>query len=683
MKRFPFPFQVALSLPLLLAACGGGEQPVYTIPSETVSPGDSGFYEAEEFADIRVLRYQIPGWEQLSLQQKQLCYYLNMAGLAGRDIMWDQNYRHNLRIRRAIEAIIQRYPGKREGADWGAFMTYAKQVFFSNGIHHHYSNDKHEPGFGRAWFEQALAQSGGKLPAEALEAIFDPAVDAKKVSLDAGKDLVLASAVNFYGEDVSQGEVEQFYAPLEAQQTDEPLSHGLNSKLVRNASGQLEERVWKVGGMYGPALEESVKWLEKAVGVAENEQQKKALELLIQYYRTGDLKVWDDFNVAWVKDVSSTVDYILGFVEVYNDPMGKRGSYEAIIEVNDPVATKNMEVIMRNAQWFEDNSPLLPQHKKKDVVGITYRFINTVGEAGDAAPSTPIGVNLPNANWIRAKHGSKSVSLGNISEAYDKSSGSSTLEVFCHDAEEIARAKEFGSLAGKLHTALHEVVGHASGQLEPGVKETDATLKSYASTIEEGRADLVALYFIMDPKLLELGVMPSLEVGKAEYDSYIRNGLLVQLRRIKPGKDVEEAHMRNRMWVSAWAYERGKADSVIVKVERDGDTYYDIRDYGKLRGIFGELLREVQRIKSQGDYNAAQALVEGYGVKVDPAIHAEVLRRSERIKTKPYAGFIQPEMEAVMGEDGSITDVKVTYPKDFIGQMLRYGQRHSFLPDEN
>ncbi|WKZ67351.1 MAG: dihydrofolate reductase [Flavobacteriales bacterium] len=666
----------------LLHACGQPEKPS-RINSETVSPSDSGFYEADEFADIRVLRYQIPGWDQLTLQQKQLCYYLNMAGLAGRDIMWDQNYRYNLRIRRAIEAVLLNYNGERSGTEWEAFETYAKQVFFSNGIHHHYSNDKHEPAFSRTWFEQALAESGVKLAPEAMEAIFNPEVDAKKVSLDASKDLVLASAVNFYGEDVSQGEVEQYYAAKEAIGTDEPLSYGLNSKLVRNASGQLEERTYRVGGLYGPALEESVKWLEKAMGVAENEAQRKALGLLIEYYRTGDLKVWDDFNVAWVKDVESTVDYILGFVEVYNDPMGKRGSYEAIVEVNDPVATKNMEVIMRNAQWFEDNSPLLPQHKKKDVVGITYRFINTVGEAGDASPSTPIGVNLPNANWIRAKHGSKSVSLGNISDAYDKSSGSSTLEVFCHDAKEIELAKAHGALAGKLHTALHEVVGHASGQLEPGVGETDATLKSYASTLEEGRADLVALYFVMDPKLVELGVMPSLEVGMAEYDSYIRNGLLVQLRRIKPGKDIEEAHMRNRMWVSAWAYERGKADSVIVKVVRDGDTYYDIRDYDKLRNIFGELLREVQRIKSQGDYKACQALVETYGVKVDPAIHAEVLRRAEQIRTKPYAGFIQPEMEAVTGADGSITDVKVTYPKDFLGQMLRYAERHSFLPDEN
>lgn len=671
-------FPLLLAAPLLHACTGGtGERQAEAAPVDTFE------WQADEFADIRVLRYQVPGWEQLSLQQKQLCYYLNMAGLAGRDILWDQNYRHNLRIRRALEAILRGYQGERSGAEWEAFETYAKQVFFSNGIHHHYSNDKHQPGFTRAWFEQALAGSGGQLIPEAMEAIFNPEMDAKKVSLDASKDLVLASAVNFYGEDVSQREVEQFYAPLEAKGGDEPLSLGLNSKLVRGRNGKLEERVWKVDGMYGAALEESVKWLEKAVAVAENDAQKRALELLIQYYRTGDLKTWDDFNVAWVKDVNSTVDYILGFVEVYNDPMGKRGTYEAIIEVNDPVATKNMEVIMKNAQWFEDNSPLLPQHKKKNVVGITYRFINTVGEAGDAAPATPVGVNLPNANWIRAKHGSKSVSLGNISEAYDKSGGTSTLEVFCHDEEEIARAKEHGSLAGKLHTALHEVVGHASGQLEPGVGETDATLKSFASTLEEGRADLVALYFMLDPKLVELGVMPSLEVGKAEYDSYIRNGLLVQLRRIKPGKNVEEAHMRNRLWVSAWAYEKGLADSVIVKVTRNGDTYYDIRDYEKLRSLFGDLLREVQRIKSQGDYAAGKALVENYGVKVDQAIHAEVLRRAEKIKTKPYAGFIQPEMEAVLDKDGNITDVKVSYPTDFLGQMLRYAERHSFLPDEN
>ncbi|MCB0771001.1 MAG: dihydrofolate reductase [Flavobacteriales bacterium] len=671
-----------LAIPFLFS-CNGHDEAEDTTVVDITAVADSFQWETDQFADIRILRYQIPGWDQLSLQQKQLCYYLNMAGLAGRDIMYDQNYRHNLTIRRALESVIKNYKGERSGKDWDGFMVYAKQVFFANGIHHHYSNDKHTPEFDRAWFEGALKESGASLTPEALAAIFDPTVDAKKVSLDANKDLVLSSAVNFYAPDVTEKEVETFYAAMKDPNPEEGLSFGINSKLVRGVDGKLLEQVYKVGGLYGSALEESVKWLEKAVSVAENDQQRKALELLIDYYRTGDLKTWDDFNVAWVNDTQSTVDYILGFVEVYNDPLGKRGSYEAIVEVNDPEASKNMSVIMENAQWFEDNSPLLPEHKKKNVVGITYRFINTVGEAGDAAPSTPIGVNLPNADWIRAKHGSKSVSLGNITDAYDKSSGVSSLEVFCHDEEEIARAKEHGALAGKLHTALHEVVGHASGQLNKGVAGPDVTLKNYASTLEEGRADLVALYYLMDPKLIELGVMPSLEVGKAEYDSYIRNGLLVQLRRLKPGKDVEEAHMRNRMWVSAWVFERGQKDNVIAKVERDGAIYYDIQDYEKLRVLFGELLREVQRIKSTGDYAAGKALVEDYGVKVDPAVHAQVLARAEKIKTAPYSGFIQPEMTAVTDGNGNITDVQVSYPSDFVQQMLMYGEKHSFLPDVN
>jgi len=678
MRRLLIPI---LAAPLFVA-CGGSANDKATSKTDS-SAADTFQWETDQFADIRILRYQVPGWEQLTFKQKELCYYLNMAGLAGRDILWDQNYRHNLKIRRALESVIKDYKGERSGADWDAFMTYAKQVFFSNGIHHHYSNDKHTPGFAQPYFEQLLKESGASLAPDVLEVIFDPTIDAKKVSLDADKDLVLASAVNFYGDDINEKEVEAFYASKSKKGETRPLSHGLNSKLVRGKDGKLMENVYKVGGLYGAALEESVKWLEKAVAVAETPEQKAALELLIQYYRTGDLKTWDDFNVAWVKDTKSTVDYILGFVEVYNDPLGKRGSYESIIEVNDPEATKHMSVIMENAQWFEDNSPLLPEHKKKNVVGITYRFINTVGEAGDAAPSTPIGVNLPNADWIRATHGSKSVSLGNISEAYDKSAGASSLEVFCHDAEEIELAKKHGALASNLHTALHEVVGHASGQLEPGVGEPDATLKSYASTLEEGRADLVALYFIMDPKMVELGVMPSLEVGKAEYDAYIRNGLLVQLRRLKEGKNIEEAHMRNRQWVSAWAYEKGKADSVIVKVVRDGATYYDIRDYEKLRGLFGELLREVQRIKSQGDGAAGKALVENYGVKVDPAIHKEVLERASKIKTAPYAGFIQPQMVPVTDPSGKLTDVQLTYPDDFVKQMLHYGEKHSFLPNDN
>ena len=667
----------------LFVACGGNADGDGTTAGDTTAVADSFRWEIDQFADVRVLRYQVPGWDQLTLQQKQLCYYLNMAGLAGRDIMWDQNYEHNLKIRRALEKIVKDYKGERSGPDWDNFMTYAKQVFYSNGIHHHYSNDKHTPDFAQPYFEGLLKESGSTLVPEAMAAIFDPTIDAKKVSLDADKDLVLSSAVNFYGDDINEKEVEAFYAALDDTSDVTPLSFGLNSKLVRGKDGKLMEQVYKVGGLYGAALEESVEWLEKAATVAETPEQRKAIELLIKYYRTGDLQTWDDFNVAWVHDTKSSVDFILGFVEVYNDPLGKRGSYEACIEVNDPVATKNMSVIMDNAQWFEDNSPLLPQHKKKNVVGITYRFINTVGESGDAAPSTPVGVNLPNANWIRDSIGSKSISLGNISDAYEKSSGTSSLEIFCHDAEEIERAKAHGPLAGTLHTALHEVVGHASGQLEPGVGGTDATLKSYASTLEEGRADLVALYFVMDQKLVDLGVMPSLEVGRAEYDSYIRNGLMVQLRRLKVGKNVEEAHMRNRQWVSAWAYEKGKADSVIVKVTRGGNTYYDIRNYEKLRTLFGDLLREVQRIKSQGDYVAGKALVETFGVKVDLELHKQVLLRADKIKTAPYAGFIQPEMVPVLDADGKITDVKMAYPEDFMKQMLMYGEKHSFLPDEN
>jgi len=667
-------------------ACGSGNTPESTTTTDstaTVVPDSLFEWEADQFADIRILRYRVPGWDLLSLKQKQMCYYLNMAGLAGRDIMYDQNYKHNLKIRRALEAVIKNYKGDKTTADWTNFMTYAKQVFFSSGIHHHYSMDKHTPEFGQVWFEAVLKESGSSLSSDVLAAIFDPSVDAKKVSLDDNSDLVTSSAVNFYGEGVTAKDVEAFYATMGSLDDAEPLSYGLNSKLVKDKDGKLMEKVYKVGGMYSPALEESVKWLEKAMTVSETPEQRTALELLIKYYRTGDLKTWDDFNVAWVKDTKSTVDYILGFVEVYNDPLGKRGSYEAIVEVNDPEASKAMSKIMENAQWFEDNSPLKPEHKKKDVVGITYRFINTVGEAGDAAPSTPIGVNLPNADWIRATHGSKSVSLGNISDAYEKSTGSSSLEVFCNDPEEIARAKEHGQLAGKLHTALHEVVGHASGQLEKGIAGPDVTLKNYASTLEEGRADLVALYYLLDPKLMELGVMPSLEVGKAEYDSYIRNGLLVQLRRLKIGKNVEEAHMRNRMWVSAWVFEKGLKDNVIAKVERDGNTYYDIQDYDKLRVLFGDLLREVQRIKSQGDFAAGKALVENYGVKVDPILHAQVLKRAEKIKTAPYSGFIQPEMTAVEDAQGNVTDVTLSFPSDYIGQMLRYSEKHSFLPDEN
>lgn len=666
----------------MLIGCGGGNAPSTKATADSLAT-DTFRWEVDQFADVRILRYQVPGWEQLSLQQKKLAYYLSMAGLAARDIIWDQNYRHNLTVRRALEKIISHHGAAPGGAEWEAFITYAKQVFFANGIHHHYGMEKFKPEFSRAFLDSLVSASGASLPAEVADILFDPSTDYMKVSLDKTKDVVLASAVNFHGDDVNAKEVEAFYAAQEVKGDTTPISYGLNSQLVRGADGKLAERTWKIGGMYGEALQESVKWLALAAGVAENEQQRKAINLLMEYYRTGDLKTWDDFNVAWVKDTTSTVDFIQGFVEVYNDPLGKRGNYESIVQVTDPEATKHMAQIQQNAQWFEDHAPLLPQHRKKNVVGITYRFINAVSESGDAAPSTPIGVNLPNADWIRKDHGSKSISLGNIIHAYEKSSGQSTLQEFCYDQAEIDRAKQHGALAGSLHTALHEVVGHASGQLEPGVACLDATLKSYASTMEEGRADLVALYFIMDPKMVEMGVMPSLEVGKAEYDAYIRNGLMVQLRRLKLGNQVEQAHMRNRQWVSAWVYEQGKADSVIVKVEREGKTFFHIRDYDRLRELFGQLLQEAQRIKSQGDFQAAHDLVENYGVKVDQALHAEVLRRAESIKTAPYAGFMQPDLVPVTGADGEITDIRVEYPSDFLGQMLQYGEHHSFLPDQN
>ncbi len=676
MKRHVF----VLFSAALLFGCGGGTDAT-TPPASDSAAVDTFAWQTEQFSDVRILRYRVPGWEQLSLQQKKLAYYLTMAGLSGRDIIWDQNYRHNLKIRRAIEAILKSDKTQKGDASWEKFMVYAKEVFFSNGIHHHYGMDKFIPEFDRAWFESQLAQSGATLDKAVVDVMFDPSIDAKKVNLDPSKDLVLSSAVNFYGEDVNQKEVEQFYAAMEVPGDTAPPSYGLNSKLVRGKDGNLMERVWKVGGMYDAALKEVVKWLELAKGVAETPDQAEVIGLLMDYYNTGDLKKWDAFNLAWVKQKSSSVDFIHGFVEVYNDPMGKRGSFECIVEIIDPEATKHMSVIQDNAQYFEDNSPIMPAHKKAKVTGITYGFVNVAGESGDAAPSTAIGVNLPNADWIR-ELGSKSVSFGNIIDAYDKSSGPGALEEFCHDTAEIALAKKHGALAGSLHTALHEVIGHASGQLESGVSPDDS-LKNYASTLEEGRADLVALYYLMDPKLVEWGVMPSLEVGKAEYDGYIRNGLMVQLRRVKPGNDVQEAHMRNRKWVSAWCFAKGQKDSVIVEVHRDGKTYYDIRDYEKLRGLFGELLREVQRIKSQGDYQAGHDLVETYGVKVDPELHKQVLVRSEKLRTAPYAGFIQPRLVPVMNDTGEITDVRVEYPSDFVGQMLEFGEKFSFLPNEN
>jgi dipeptidyl-peptidase-3 len=507
-------------------------------------------------------------------------------------------------------------------------------------------------------------------------------VEPKKVEQDASKGLVESSSINFYAPDVTTEEAIAYYESI-ADSSRTPVEIGLNSRLVKNAAGAIEEQPYRVGGLYGSALEKVVYWLGEAIQYAENPKQATALQNLIDYYRTGDLALWQLYNINWVKDTEGVVDYINGFVEVYNDPLGYTGSYESIVQIKDFDASARMEKLMANAQWFEDGMPILPQHRKKKVVGITYNVVNVAGEAGDASPSTPIGVNLPNSNWIRVVHGSKSVSLGNIVEAYDKAGGSGLLEEFANDAEEVRLAEAHGDLAGKLHTALHEVIGHASGMLEPGVAETKATLKEYSSTIEEGRADLVALYYMMDPKLVELGLMGSLDVGRAEYDSYIRNGMMLQLRRLEMGADIEEAHMRNRAWVSQWCFEKGQAAGVIVREVRDGKTYLDVRDYEALRGLFGQLLQEVQRIKSQGDYAAAKALVDGYGVKVDPKLHQEVLDRSAKLGIAPYGGFINPWMEATRDASGKITGVTLNYPDDFAGQMLRYSQDYHFLPNEN
>jgi dipeptidyl-peptidase-3 len=670
-----------LGFALLIAACGTSEEPEQQneTTNETAADDDSGFeYQTETFADKKIIRYRVPGFDKLSLQQKKLVYYLVEAGLAGRDIMYDQNYRHNLEIRKVLDKIVGEYEGAREGEEWESFMVYAKNVWFSNGIHHHYSNDKFNPDFSQEYFEGLMADVGATLSEEATKAVFDPNFDAKKINQSAD-DLVMASAINFYDPDITQAEAEAYYAKKKESLENERVSMGLNSKLIRNEAGELEEAVWHADGLYGDAIKQIVFWLEKAEGVAENEAQANALKLLIDYYKTGDLETWDKYNVAWVQATEGDIDYINSFIEVYNDPLGYKGSYENIVQITDFDASERMSVVSENAQYFEDNSPIMEDHKKESVVGITYRVVTVAGESGDASPSTPIGVNLPNANWIRAKHGSKSVSLGNIINAYDKAGGGGLLEEFAHDEEEIAREKEHGTLASKMHTALHEVVGHASGQLEEGVATPKETLKNYASPLEEARADLVALYYIMDAKLQEIGLVPSDDVGKAEYDNYLKNGYMLQLRRIEPGNQIEQAHMRDRQMVARWTIERGTQNGSIEVAKRDGKTFIDIKDYAKVRELFGELLREVQRIKSQGDYEAGRDLIENYGVKVDAALHEEVLSRVEKLNIPPYGGFINPRLVAVEDESGEITDIKVEYPDDFTQQMLQYGAEHSHL----
>lgn len=667
----------------VLFSCTGNEAKKDKTAETVVEENDSNFvWNPEKFADIKILRYKINGWEKLSLQQKKLVYYLTQAGYSGRDMIWDQNYHHNLKIKRALENIVINFKGDTVSTDWKNFMIYTKKVWFANGLHHHYSMDKFMPDFSKEYFTKLMGETKTELAPEVVEVIFNPAVDNKKVSLDPKSDLLLASASNFYGDDVTEKEAQAFYLAKANKNDKQPISYGLNSKLVRGAKG-LEEKVWKSGGMYGAAIDEVIKWLTLAVGVAENDGQANALKLLIDYYKTGDLKTWDAYNIAWSDATDGDVDYINSFIEVYNDPLGYKGSYETVIQIKDFDASERMAVVAQNAQWFEDNSSILQEHKKKEVKGVTYKVVEVAGESGDASPSTPIGVNLPNADWIRAEHGSKSVSLGSIIESYGKAGSSGMLEEFCYNQEEIDRRKKYSDVSDKMHTALHEVIGHASGQLNPGVGTPNETLKNYASTLEEARADLVGLYYLMDQKLVDMKLLPSLDAGKCAYDHYISNGMMTQLMRLEPGKVIEEAHMRNRQLVAAWAYEKGKKENVVEKIVKDGKTYFVIHDYNKLRTIFGDLLRLIQKIKSEGDFKAGKDLVENYGVQVDQAIHKEVLARVEKLKIAPYSGFINPKLVPITDAKGNITDIKVEYPKDFTEQMLDYAKRYSFLPSDN
>lgn len=666
---------------LLFFSCNEKKDEKPTAQVETEENKDFD-YSVEQFADIKVLRYQIPGWEKLSLKEQKLVYYLTQAGLEGRDIIWDQNYRHNLTIRKALENVYQNYEGDKSSTDWNNFETYLKRIWFSNGIHHHYASNKIKPEFSSDYLKQLLSDTNTTLEGEAFDVIFDDK-DATKVDQSKGIDNVAKSAVNFYGADITTKDVENFYSKKQSPDPQKPLSFGLNSKLVKE-NGEVKELVYKSGGLYGEAIDRIIEWLEKAQGVAENKAQGDAIGLLIEYYKTGDLQTWDDYNVAWTAATEGNIDYINSFIEVYQDPVGYKGTFESIVQIKDFDMSEKMAVLSENAQWFEDNSTLMEEHKKKNVVGVTYKVVNVAGEAGDASPSTPIGVNLPNANWIRAAVGSKSVSLGNIIEAYNNAGSSGRLKEFVHDDEELALEKEYGQVADKLHTALHEVIGHASGQLNPGVGETKETLKNYASTLEEGRADLVGLYYLYTPKLQELGLVDDWKkVGMAAYDGYIRNGLMTQLIRLNLGDDVVQAHMRNRQWVSSWVYEKGKAENVIEKITRDGKTYYNINDYDKLHDLFGQLLRETQRIKSEGDYAAVEKLVETYGVKVDYDLHKEILERNKQFTSAPYSGFVNPVIVPKMNDNGEIESFTIEQPKTFAEQMLYYGKNYSNLPAVN
>ena len=650
--------------------------------SQEQQAADTDFdYTVDRFADIEVLRYKVPDFDSLSIDQKRLVYYLTEAALWGRDILWDQNYKYNLPIRDLIESVYANYQGDRQSTDFKAFEKYLKQVEFANGIHHHYSNDKFIPEFSREWLEGEMAKlpEGGSWVAvqdTVLASIFDPAVAPKKVNQAAGQDLIATSAVNFY-DGVTQAEVEAYYNALKNPNDSTPVSYGLNARVVKE-NGKVAEQVYKLGGVYGDAIAHIIENLNLAKQYAENDAQRATIEKLVEYYTTGDLKTFDDYSILWADDTASQVDFINGFIESYNDPLGMTGSWESIVNFKNIPASHRTEVLSENAKWFEDNSPVDPHFKKEEVKGVSAKVITAAILAGDSYPATPIGINLPNANWIRAAHGSKSVTLENITQAYDEAAhGNGFNEEFVIDEPTRELMDKYLFITDNLHTDLHECLGHGSGRLLPGI-DPDA-LKAHGSTLEETRADLFALYYLADPKLLELGLLDNPDAYKAEYYKYILNGLMTQLMRIEPGKDIEEAHMRNRQLIAAWAYEHGKADNVIEYVKRDGKTFIQINDYAKLRDLFGQLLVEIQRIKSEGDYKAGEELVEQYAVKVNPELHKEVLQRYATLDIAPYKGFVNPVYEAVTDADGNITDVRVTYGEGYLPQMFRYSHDYSGL----
>ena len=682
MKKHFFSMVAALSM---LTACGGASQ-------QTTAEAEKFDYNVEQFADLQILRYRVPGFEELSLQQKQLVYYLTEAALQGRDILFDQNGKYNLRIRKALEAVYTGYKGDKQSADFKAMEVYLKRVWFSNGIHHHYGCEKFVPGFTPEFFKQALASvDASELPLaegqtleqfcdEIFPVIFDPAVMPKRVNQADGEDLVLTSACNYY-EGVTQKEAEDFYNALKDPKDETPVSYGLNSRLVKE-NGRVQEKVWKVGGLYGQALEKIVYWLKKAEGVAETPEQKAVIAKLVEYYETGDLKTFDDYAILWVKDLNSRVDFVNGFTESYGDPLGMKASWESLVNFKDLEATRRTETISANAQWFEDHSPVDKQFKKEEVKGVSAKVITAAILAGDLYPATAIGINLPNANWIRSQHGSKSVTIGNITDAYNKAAhGNGFNEEFVYSQAELDNINKYADLTDELHTDLHECLGHGSGKLLPGV-DPDA-LKAYGSTIEEARADLFGLYYVADPKLVELGLLPDADAYKAQFYTYLMNGLMTQLVRIEPGNQIEEAHMRNRALIGRWVYEKGAADKVVELKKKDGKTYVVVNDYAKVRTLFGELLAEIQRIKSTGDFEGARQLVENYAVKVDPELHAEVLERYKKLNLAPYKGFVNPKYEPVADAEGNITDVKVTYDEGYAEQMLRYSKDYATLPYVN